>query len=195
MSLGCTLAGCLSPSTFSDGGADAMAPGATGGEAGHANGGHAGTGTAATGGSGGADQWWWSRRRRRSRFGDARRHGRRAQRRCGRYRRLRGCGCGAGRAGGAAAGGAAGRVCTAEQCNGRDDDCDGVVDNGCPISGQPLVTRTMSTTSAVFGSVTYAKDLKFADACPDGQAVIGFTGSARSGPGRDRRPMRRVAGS
>lgn len=43
------------------------------------------------------------------------------------------------------------------------------------------MTRVMSTTSPVFGGVTYPKDMKFADACPDGQAVIGFIGNAGSG--------------
>jgi hypothetical protein len=39
----------------------------------------------------------------------------------------------------------------------------------------------MSTTSAVFGSVSYPNDKMFADACPDGQVVIGFTGNAGAG--------------
>src|SRR3954471_11141534 len=29
-------------------------------------------------------------------------------------------------------------ACHAEQCNGVDDDCDGVIDNGCPIDQRPL---------------------------------------------------------
>src|SRR5438552_16161963 len=38
-------------------------------------------------------------------------------------------------------------ACRLEQCNGRDDDCDGVIDNGCPIDQRPLSTRTASSTS------------------------------------------------
>lgn len=73
------------------------------------------------------------------------------------------------------------RVCMAEQCNGRDDDCDGVVDDGCPIHQQPLSTRTVSMTSGVFGSLTQVRNTKFTDVCPDGQAIVGFIGNSASG--------------
>ncbi|MFL5305076.1 MAG: hypothetical protein ACJ8F1_07670 [Polyangia bacterium] len=173
------LAGCLNPSTFSDGGADAM-PGGSGGAAAHASGGQAGTGSAGTAGSAAAGNGGRAGSAGSGPGGGGGVPAGGVTGTAGTAGTAGGAG-GRGGLGGAAAGGAAGRVCPAEQCNGRDDDCDGVIDNGCPINGQPLVTRTMSTTSAVFGSVTYAKDLKFADACPDGQAVIGFTGSAGSG--------------
>ncbi len=71
--------------------------------------------------------------------------------------------------------------CQPEQCNGRDDDCDGVIDNGCPIDQRPLSTRTVSTTSPIYGSVTEVMHVNFTDACPDGQVIIGLTGNAGSG--------------
>jgi hypothetical protein len=72
-------------------------------------------------------------------------------------------------------------ACRPEQCNGRDDDCDGVIDNGCPLDVRPLSTRTASTTSPVFGSLSEVLRGTFTDTCPDGQAIIGLTGNAGSG--------------
>ena len=72
-------------------------------------------------------------------------------------------------------------ACQPEQCNGRDDDCDGVIDNGCPIDQRPLSTRTVSSTSAVYGSTTEVMHGTFTDTCPDGQVMTGFTGNAGSG--------------
>jgi len=178
LSLGCAAAGCLDPSTFSDGGVDAAAD-RFDSAAVHGNGGEAGSGTAGAAGAG--------------RAGNGGRAGGGAggagattglggaAGAAGGPGGAAGAAAGRGGAGGALVGGAGGHACPAEQCNGRDDDCDGVVDNGCPVNGQPLVTRVMSATSPVFGGVTYAKDMKFADACPDGQAVVGFIGSAGSG--------------
>jgi hypothetical protein len=71
--------------------------------------------------------------------------------------------------------------CQPEQCNGRDDDCDGVIDNGCPIDQRPLSTRTVSSTSATYGSVSELMHVNFMDPSPDGQAIIGLTGNAGSG--------------
>ncbi len=77
--------------------------------------------------------------------------------------------------------GAADGACQPEQCNGRDDDCDGVIDNGCPVDQRPLSTRTVSATSASYGSATEVMDVDFTDPCPDGQVVVGLTGNAGSG--------------
>jgi hypothetical protein len=41
-----------------------------------------------------------------------------------------------------------------------------------------LGTRTMSSTSAVYGSLTQVRNVKFTDACPDGMAIVGFTGNS-----------------
>jgi hypothetical protein len=73
------------------------------------------------------------------------------------------------------------RVCEEEQCNGRDDDCDGTVDEGCPLHGQALSTRMASKSSSIFGSLTQIRNQKFTDSCPEGQAIIGFTGSSGAG--------------
>ena len=80
-----------------------------------------------------------------------------------------------------AADGAADSACQPEQCNGRDDDCDGVIDNGCPVDERPLSTRTVSSTSASYGSMTEVMRVNFTDTCPDGQAMVGLTGNAGSG--------------
>jgi hypothetical protein len=73
---------------------------------------------------------------------------------------------------------AADSACQPEQCNGRDDDCDGVIDNGCPLDLRPLATRTVAMTSPVYGSTTEASNTTFADSCPDGQVIVGLTGNA-----------------
>ncbi len=72
-------------------------------------------------------------------------------------------------------------TCRPEQCNGRDDDCDGVIDNGCPLDQRPLSTRTPSTTSPVYGSLSEVLRGTFTDTCPDGQVIVGLTGNAGSG--------------
>jgi len=77
--------------------------------------------------------------------------------------------------------GGADGACQPEQCNGRDDDCDGVIDNGCPIDQRPLSTRVVASTSATYGSVSEVMHVNFADTCPDGQAIVGLTGNAGSG--------------
>jgi hypothetical protein len=71
-------------------------------------------------------------------------------------------------------------ACQPEQCNGRDDDCDGVIDNGCPLDLRLLTTRIVAATSAVYGSVTEVGGVPFTDSCPDGQVIVGFTGNAGS---------------
>jgi hypothetical protein len=75
---------------------------------------------------------------------------------------------------------AADSACQPEQCNGRDDDCDGVIDDGCPLDLRPLATRTVAMTSPVYGSTTEALNTTFADSCPDGQVIVGLTGNAGS---------------
>ncbi len=72
-------------------------------------------------------------------------------------------------------------ACRPEQCNGRDDDCDGVIDNGCPLDQRPLSTRTVSSTSPVYGSLSEVLRGTFTDTCPDGQVIVGLTGNAGSG--------------
>jgi hypothetical protein len=71
-------------------------------------------------------------------------------------------------------------ACQPEQCNGRDDDCDGVIDDGCPLDLRPLATRTVAMTSPVYGSTTEVLNTTFADTCPDGQVIVGLTGNAGS---------------
>ena len=60
-----------------------------------------------------------------------------------------------------------------ETCNNLDDDCDGVIDNGCPIDQRPLSTRTVSSTSPLYGSTSEVSRVTFTDACPDGQVTFG----------------------
>jgi hypothetical protein len=72
-------------------------------------------------------------------------------------------------------------ACQPEQCNGVDDDCDGVIDNGCPIDQRPLSTRTASSMSPIYGSTSQVLRTTFTDACPDGQVITGLTGNAGSG--------------
>jgi hypothetical protein len=69
----------------------------------------------------------------------------------------------------------------AEVCNGADDDCDGVADDGCPIDGALLVTGQRRPPGPVLGSLTLPRAVGFTDACPDGQAIIAFTGNYGSG--------------
>jgi hypothetical protein len=75
------------------------------------------------------------------------------------------------------AGGAGGAVtmlvdpCVAhgsEQCNGRDDDCNGVVDDGCPGG----VTTTFANDLALLGDS--AGGSAFADDCKDGEVLGGI---------------------
>lgn len=65
-------------------------------------------------------------------------------------------------------GGGEGCVPTAERCNGEDDDCDGVADNGCP-SG--VVVAAASETSPDFGDMGGGE---FTSPCGAGQALTGF---------------------
>jgi hypothetical protein len=80
----------------------------------------------------------------------------------------------AGAAGAGGAGGAAAVVepCVAhgsEQCNGRDDDCNGVVDDGCPGA----VTTTFVSDLALLGDS--AGGSAFADDCKDGEVLGGIS--------------------
>jgi hypothetical protein len=66
----------------------------------------------------------------------------------------------------------------AEVCNGVDDDCDELVDEGCPLAG-PLGSGER-TTSGLYGSqVTHGQaNTAFTLVCPEGAAIVGFHGRA-----------------
>jgi hypothetical protein len=66
---------------------------------------------------------------------------------------------------------------TPEICNGLDDDCDGVVDNGCPIDQAIIGTSLNATLGPLFGSLTQGSAVRFSAPCPDGQQIIGLTGN------------------
>jgi hypothetical protein len=69
----------------------------------------------------------------------------------------------------------------AEACNGLDDDCDGVADDGCPVAGALLRTAQRRPPSPVFGTFTLSGAVAFTHLCPEGQAVVAFTGNHGSG--------------
>ncbi len=69
----------------------------------------------------------------------------------------------------------------AEVCNGLDDDCDGTSDDGCPLDGAALGTAQRRAPSPVLGSLTLSGAVTFTHACPEGQAVVAFTGNYGSG--------------
>jgi hypothetical protein len=69
----------------------------------------------------------------------------------------------------------------AEVCNGLDEDCDGVADDGCPLSGTLLRTDSRSPPSPVLGSLSLPRAMTFTDGCPPGQVIVGFTGNYGSG--------------
>jgi hypothetical protein len=69
----------------------------------------------------------------------------------------------------------------AEQCNGADDDCDGVTDDGCPVDGALLRTAQRGPPSPVLGSLTLPGAVTFTHACPDGQVIVALTGNYGSG--------------
>ncbi len=60
-----------------------------------------------------------------------------------------------------------------ELCQGVDDDCDSVIDDGCPES----ITQSPPATSPPAGATA---DPAWVDACPMGMALIGITGRASS---------------
>jgi hypothetical protein len=68
-----------------------------------------------------------------------------------------------------------------EVCNGLDDDCDGTTDDGCPLDGALLRTAQRRPPSPVMGSLTLSGAVTFTHACPEGQAIVGFTGNYGSG--------------
>jgi hypothetical protein len=69
----------------------------------------------------------------------------------------------------------------AERCNGADDDCDGVTDDGCPVDGAMLSAGQRRPAGPVLGTLTLPRAVAFSDPCPDGQAAIAFTGNYGSG--------------
>lgn len=75
-------------------------------------------------------------------------------------------------AGAAGVGGMAVAPCVrqgSEQCNGRDDDCNGVVDDACPGG----VTTTFASDLALLGDS--AGGTAFADECKDGEVLAGIS--------------------
>jgi hypothetical protein len=88
--------------------------------------------------------------------------------------------------------GGSGRVCSAETarcvcgastetCNGRDDDCDGVVDDGCPASARLCCASYQSPIGGGGGT-------SFTRACPSGSVVAAVRG--RSGDRVDQLTLR-----
>ena len=60
-------------------------------------------------------------------------------------------------------------ICVAEVCNGRDDDCDGVADEGCPralSAGNPVQRKALGDSPG--GTV-------FADTCADDELLVGLS--------------------
>jgi hypothetical protein len=68
-----------------------------------------------------------------------------------------------------------------EVCNGLDEDCDGVPDDGCPVDGALLRTDPLPPPSPVLGSLSLPRAMTFTDSCPAGQVIVGFTGNYGSG--------------
>src|SRR5262245_31367944 len=65
------------------------------------------------------------------------------------------------------------RTCTAETCNGIDDDCDHVTDNGCPSRQVAYLDPRRATAIAGGGSTNVWTP---AQSCPEGQVLVGFYG-------------------
>lgn len=66
-----------------------------------------------------------------------------------------------------------------ERCNGKDDDCDGTVDDGCPRDGAPLGRNTSVATekSATYGASAGAV---FSFAESGNKVIVGFAGGSVS---------------
>jgi hypothetical protein len=62
---------------------------------------------------------------------------------------------------------------TPAACNGVDDNCNGIIDEGCPTT-VTLSTAAASSTSSLFGDS--GGSAWGPDVCPTGQALIGITG-------------------
>jgi hypothetical protein len=65
-----------------------------------------------------------------------------------------------------------------EVCNGIDDDCDGIVDNGCPVPGSLLVFNASATSDGAY--IGKMDGAAFDFSCPPGQVVTGFHGRSGS---------------
>ena len=66
----------------------------------------------------------------------------------------------------------------AEVCNGADDNCDGVTDDGCPVDNALLVTQGPLVSSPVFGSLNLDQSVPVVHRCPPGQVVVAITGNS-----------------
>jgi len=63
----------------------------------------------------------------------------------------------------------------AEICNGVDDDCDTVVDDGCPADGGSISIGGGGTSSEYGGTTTNGMaNTRFELTCPAGTAIVGF---------------------
>jgi hypothetical protein len=60
---------------------------------------------------------------------------------------------------------------TSEVCNGRDEDCNGRIDTGCPSN---IAVAATTSTSALLGTNT-SSDMTSTQRCPSGEAVVGFS--------------------
>ena len=63
-------------------------------------------------------------------------------------------------------------MCTVELCNGLDDDCDGVVDDGCPAGLLPGSAVQRAAIGDSFGGTD------FADTCADDELLVGLNVAA-----------------
>ncbi len=60
-------------------------------------------------------------------------------------------------------------VCASEQCNGKDDDCDGIIDEGCPVGFSPGNPVQRGAIGDSWGGT------QFADTCAADEVLVGVT--------------------